>query len=142
MAIMCLGNARPIHWQCLSLRHLNSVSISPHSNSDVLLPVSCNVSCLKHLNDVSVWSCLSLVLNVLVHLAYVFTRVSWRMSLTPWQPLSGGCRARADCTADEYRCVTMFSCIPATSSCDGTPNCDIGEDENCFGERQLHRRRR
>ena len=30
----------------------------------VLLPVSCNVSCLKHINGVSVLSCLRLILNV------------------------------------------------------------------------------
>jgi len=31
----------------------------------------------------------------------------------------------------------MFACIPATSSCDGMPNCDIGEDENCSGKRSV-----
>jgi len=44
----------------------------------------------------------------------------------------------ADCSADEYRCVTMFACIPASSSCDGMPNCDIGEDENCSGKLSKH----
>ena len=41
--------------------------------SHVLLPTSCNVSCLKHLNAVSVSFCLSLIQNVLARL------VSWHL---------------------------------------------------------------
>jgi len=74
-----------VHWQCLSLKHFNRVSVSSQSNpkcpgsSHVLLPVSCNVSCLKHFNNVSVSSCLSLILNVLARLVSLL--LSWQMSL-------------------------------------------------------------
>ena len=56
-------------------------SQSPESNPlclgsfHILLPVSCNVSCLKHLNDVLVLTCLSLIQNVLARL------MSWHLCL-------------------------------------------------------------
>jgi len=71
-----------VRWQCLRMKHFNSVSVSSQSNpwclgsSHVLLPVSCNVSCLKHLNYVSVSSCLSLVLHISTRL------VSWHLCLS------------------------------------------------------------
>jgi len=43
--------------------------------SHVLLPVSCNISCLEQLNDVSVLSCLSLILNDF--LSRVLTPMAW-----------------------------------------------------------------
>jgi len=27
----------------------------------------------------------------------------------------------------------MFVCIPTTGNCDGVPNCNMAEDENCAG---------
>jgi len=47
----------------------------------VLLPVSCNVSCLKHINGVSVLSCLRLILNVSARCVST-PALSWQVSLS------------------------------------------------------------
>jgi len=61
--VSILTTAVPL--QSLSLKHFTA----SQSRLDlILLAVSCNVSCLEHLNDVSISSCLSLILNVLAHL--------------------------------------------------------------------------